>query len=581
MQSKSHISVIILTLLILLSIEDISFAQKKRKEKKEEQKELTKYEVANAEYLLIDAQKYFLLEDYKKAEAFLQKSLEIDKENDAAYFKLAEIYMINTNTEKGLDAINKALSLVKDNKYYYLLAAQLYKQKNDLPAAANAYEQMVQNTSDYHDYLLDMSDIYTALKRYDDAITAIENTEKKFGKKSQFTLQKVSLMLANNQEAEAVDLVREMIDDGSDDEELILEYTKLVANHRSVQQAIDFLEERERTSKMEFALINFYLDINQLSQVIPKLDGLFNDINVDVESKLSFMNQLLAQPELNKHEQTLVSLQEVLENTHPNTAPVLEMSGKVYSELSQFNPIHQSKAIESYLKVKDLDPSNFNVWDRILTAEYEAQDWSQLVEHSNEALDLYPNQGIFYFYNGAANLGAQNISEASDALKQASKLAFNNPRLKSRILSKQGVIDLLEGNQSAAFQKFESAIGNENFHPEALNTYGFQLALRKHDMAKALDLSAQLIRLENPPLEYLYTRGFVLFQSGQFEEAERILDERRIRDSGQAKLLELYGDVLFKLNKAQEALEQWQKAKDTGNASDKIDQKIANKQYYE
>jgi hypothetical protein len=39
--------------------------------------------------------------------------------------------------------------------------------------------------------------------------------------------------------------------------------------------------------------------------------------------------------------------------------------------------------------------------------------------------------------------------------------------------------------------------------------------------------------------------------------------------------------VLFKLNRPQDALEYWKKAKEKGGASDLIDKKIADKKLYE
>ena len=54
-------------------------------------KETSKYDQANAEYLLIEAQKYFLLEDYERAIAFLDKSIDVDEKNHAAWFKATSI----------------------------------------------------------------------------------------------------------------------------------------------------------------------------------------------------------------------------------------------------------------------------------------------------------------------------------------------------------------------------------------------------------------------------------------------------------------------------------------------------------
>ncbi len=586
MRFKSNIATLLILGCLLCGISVDAFAQKKKKDKKKEQdKEVTKHERANAEYLLIDAQKYFLLEDYKKAQAFLEQSLDVDPKNHAAHFKLAEIHFTTSETDKGLDAITAALNLVKDNKYYYLLAAQLYKQKNDFASAALAYEQMIENTDDYHDYLLDLSDVYVTLGQHKKAIATIETLEQRFGSNGRFALQKVSLFLSADMNKEAIDLVKDLIDSGTDDEEFVLEYANLVSSYRSVQEAIDFLETRERTGKQDLFLIQLYLDINQGEKAKELMLNAFSSPLVDVENKLVMINDLLEQPDLEQNQALFISLQNTLEEQYPNNPQVLEMSGRVYLELSEVSgesrEDYQKKAIERFIQVKDLNPSDFQVWTRILTAEYDSKNWNQLLEHSNEALDLYPNQGLFYFHNGAANLETANHDDAIDALKQGAKLSLSNSLLKSRILSKEAEVLLSQEDIDEAIKKFEQALSEQNTHPEVLNTYSFQLALRKIDLAKALDLSKHLIGFDRSSLDYAFTRGFVLFEAEQFAEAKQML-ESVLEENGTGAggpLLELYGDILFKLNMVDEALTQWQKAKSVGGTSDKIDQKIETKQY--
>jgi predicted negative regulator of RcsB-dependent stress response len=66
----------------------------------------------------------------------------------------------------------------------------------------------------------------------------------------------------------------------------------------------------------------------------------------------------------------------------------------------------------------------------------------------------------------------------------------------------------------------------------------------------------------------------------RYTEAEEFL--RKAAESGEdGTVYEHYGDVLFKLGKTDQALEYWQKAKEAGGTSDKIDQKITDKQLYE
>lgn len=78
------------------------------------------------------------------------------------------------------------------------------------------------------------------------------------------------------------------------------------------------------------------------------------------------------------------------------------------------------------------------------------------------------------------------------------------------------------------------------------------------------------------------TYAWILFQSDKFNLAKEWL-EKAIKTGGEKNgiILEHYGDVLFKLNEVEKALEYWKKSKASGRSSEKIDKKIADKNIYE
>jgi len=83
------------------------------------------------EYFFAEGEKYFILEDYAKAVVSFQKALDIDPDNAAIYYKLAQIYSGSDDNNKALIYINKAIELDPTNKFYYLLAAELNTKNGD------------------------------------------------------------------------------------------------------------------------------------------------------------------------------------------------------------------------------------------------------------------------------------------------------------------------------------------------------------------------------------------------------------------------------------------------------------------
>ena len=103
-------------------------------------------------------------------------------------------------------------------------------------------------------------------------------------------------------------------------------------------------------------------------------------------------------------------------------------------------------------------------------------------------------------------------------------------------------------------------------------------------MIEKLDVALNRLINENPSDGYLFhVKAKVLFQLGRFADAKQLIENflKQNPSNITGGLLEVYGDNLFKLNQIDAAVEQWKKAKQTGNTSDKIDQKIADKKYYQ
>jgi predicted negative regulator of RcsB-dependent stress response len=109
-----------------------------------------------------------------------------------------------------------------------------------------------------------------------------------------------------------------------------------------------------------------------------------------------------------------------------------------------------------------------------------------------------------------------------------------------------------------------------------LNNYAYYLALRKDKLDKAEKMIKKALDISPNSPNFIDTYAWVLYQQKKYKEAESVL--RTIIDKKVSGIvLEHYGDILFKLNKIDQALEYWNKAKEAGNNSDKLQKKIDTK----
>ena len=114
-----------------------------------------------------------------------------------------------------------------------------------------------------------------------------------------------------------------------------------------------------------------------------------------------------------------------------------------------------------------------------------------------------------------------------------------------------------------AFKLFDKAVDLDKENHIALNNYAYYLSLNGQNLDKAERMSGRVIeQFPNNPT-YLDTHAWVLFKKGEFSLAKFYMESALNNGGGDnATLLEHYGDILYKLNKVDEAVKYWEKAKD-------------------
>lgn len=544
--------------------------------------ETSDYDVANAQYLMIEAQKFFLLEDYDRALAYLQQSLEVDPKNDAAYFKTAEIHLVKEDYSAGLEAIDIAIRLQPKNKYYYVLGAELQKASKDLEGAAIYYNLMITNASGYSSYALSVVEVYNALGKQSEALDLLNNLESENGLSPLQQEVKVDLLIRNGDKKGAEDYLQKLLQLQPSNLQYAYKYASLLTEFGDVQTSIDFINQQSTLSdELTFLQMNnFRISDDSLAH-----SDLLKSVFVNDESTITQKAQILGYWVITgKFVSQLPladSLQTELSNQYPDDPIVVENGALLHTKLAELltDGNHESKAIGYYKKLARLKPGDYQVWQRVLGYEYRNKLWNDLLEDAEEALDLFPNQAAFYIYLASAHTGLKDFDEAESLLSQANRMAFSNELLKAQILGKQAELEFARGNSANAISLFERAIASPQIDSGTILAYAE--AVLESDPNKSLELSNRLSQNMSKNIQLVRIKAMALFNLANYSEAQTVLEnafQESPNDFGGA-LLELAGDTLFKLNLVDEALEKWKAAQKKGGASEKIEQKIANKQF--
>jgi tetratricopeptide (TPR) repeat protein len=563
--------------------------QKKKKANEEISASGTR--LREAEFYFTEGEKFFILEDFAKALSYYEKTLEIAPNNATVHYKIAEVLTQSNQAEdlqKASVSIENALRLEKKNKYFYLLAANIYSSLTRFDKAASVYETMLSEVKGTDEYLYELAAVYQYGNRFDDAIKTYQRAEAVLGINEISSLQKQRLYLEQGKTREAVAEGEKLIKAYPNEERFMMAFTELLSQRGLRAEAITYLEkfidENPDAGSSKMLLAGMYRDNNQDVKAKPLLMDLFSNKEVELNSKLLILGAYNAELNQNKSrnvrdaekEAFAESLFQKLQSEYPDEANVHIVGGDLYLSIGK-----NREAQKEYLKAVQTGNVNFEVWENLLYIENQLEQYDQLIKHSDQALELFPNHGMLYYFNGFGNLRKRNYAEAAAAFEQAKRLSAANQPLIGELNALLG--EAYHGTKQfdKSDKAFEEALASNPNNANVLNNYSYYLAIRKAELEKAEKMSALLIKNfpDNPT--YLDTHAWVLFTRGKYKDARKVIERAISTGKATATHFEHYGDILYKNGDIDGAVAQWEKAKGLNANSEALNKKIANRKMYE
>ena len=562
-------------------------SKKRKKAKREEaqvvvpapQPEPSEQEKQLSEALFLDGLKQFMLEDYKQALTLFQKAYAVTPNNAALNYKLAETYLLLEDPKSGLPFAQAAVAQDPKNTYYYLLLAQLYTEQKQYAEAAQAYNDLMRNVPDTEQYLFNLADLYLSQSKYDDALKTYDRIEKKYGPLEQLSVNRQQIYLRQKNITKAIAEGEKLIAANPTEVRYLLAQAEL---YNATQKPDIAIETLNRALRMEpdnpFAhlmLSDMYRQKGNFAESEKQVKLAFASPGLDIDTKVRILVDFIRQLPNPQIEGISLELADLTIKAHPEEAKAYAVAGDLQTIVGK-----KEAARGNYLKAVKLDDSHFKIWQQIVLLDAELAQSDSLVKHSEQALELFPNQAVFWFYNGTGHLIEKNYDKAVKSLEHGKRLSANEPELVAQFNSQlgDGYNSLKEYKKSD--EAYEAALAHDADNEHVLNNYSYFLSLRNEQLPKAKAMAQRLVEKHPTNPTYLDTYAWVLYKMQDYNGALKYL-EQAIVYSEDATIVEHYGDVLYKLGKHEEAVRQWQKAKLKGEASAFIDRKIKEKKLYE
>jgi tetratricopeptide (TPR) repeat protein len=537
----------------------------------------------NAEYFFVEAMQYFLSDNYAKALRTFEESRKLAPNNSAIPYQMARTYLRMEDYKNAIRYAQQALSLSKDNPNYLSLLAEIYEKQEQYDQAEKILTRLVALKPNEISYYYDLANAMLYQNKFKEAIRVYDELEKKVGLEPSVIQRKQKLYLAMDQPEGALKEGRKLIEALPDDPDAYITQVELLINMRKTEDARRLIAELENIFPNEPRVLLLSADLAKNSGKkdarLKALEKAFDYPQLEIELRLQVLSELYEQAAVTNDAQLKTALLLLSEKTMQIYPEHPQMQGLYAAVLLEGGKVAEAR--NYYEKAVKLNGDNYQAWVGLIRADLMLQNYKDLARHTEQAIEYYPNNATFWFYNGTAHLANRDYDEAVAALEQSRLLASGNQELLQNIYLQLG--DAYNGlkQYKQSDRAYEEALMYDTNNQYVLNNYSYYLALRREHLDKAKELSNRLIKLapENPT--YLDTHGWVLYVRGEYAAALPFLEKAARLNPANGTILEHYGDVLYKVGRNEEALKYWQLAKKHGANSQWLDRKIAEKKLFE
>lgn len=563
---------ILLFIVLAFSLSD-SQAQRKRKKKKST--EVSYEDNRKITDLFFSASKQKMLGNFEEAAALYHDCIKIDPKNAASYYELASLFTASQKLEESLPFALRAYELDPNNQWYALFTAEIQIGLNDFVSASKIYERLTELHPDQIDFQYELATTYLYLNRLEDAIEAYDKVEEIIGVNEEISVQKEKIYLQLDRLDDAVNELENLAKNYPGEQRYLGMLAEVYIANDLLDEAFEVYQRMIKNNAddpiLHLNLAEYYKKRGEFDASFDELKKAFGSSELGIDNKIQVMMSYYTISENNeKLTGQSYELLELLTSAHPKDAKAFAMKADFLLRDGELK-----KSQQAFYETVKLDSSRFLVWNQLISTSYELQDFNAMEKDSKTALELFPNQGMLYLFNGIANNSLKNYKAAAEVLDEGEIYTKTDTYLNVQLLSV--LADVYNNLQQFedSDEAFEKAIGKDPNNALILNNYSYFLSLRAENLDRAEELSKKSNLLQPRQASYQDTYSWILYQQGKYSEAkEWILKALENGGNKSGVIVEHYGDILHKLDLKTEAMSQWEKALDLGDYSDGLKQKI-------
>lgn len=532
--------------------------------------------------------------DYGAAFELYRHCLDIYPQSAATLYEISQFYMVLGMEKKGEEALMQAVRSDEMNFWYKQTLASYYQRKHNIPKSIAVYEDMALRFPSRLEPLISLVDLYGQTKNYPEEIRVLSRLEELDGKSEEISMEKFRCYLLMGNREQAFDEIENLSEEYPYDMRYRTILGDVYMENGEMQEAYDtyqhILDEMPGYAPALLSLASYYKKMGNDSLCQAQIDTILLNDNVESDTKMELMRQLILQSEQTAGDSTKIIglFNQILKRPQQNAD--LAMLCAQYMITKKM----EKESVPVLNLILSLDPENKPARLQLLSYAIRDNDLDEVIRVASPALEYNPDAMEFYYYLGLAYYQKKNTDEALEVFRKGVKQvnAESDKNIVSDFYAILGDIYNLKEMKVEAYAAYDSSLIYNPDNIGALNNYAYYLSVARKDLDRAEEMSYRTVKAEPENATYLDTYAWILFEKERYIEA-RIYIDQAMRNGGDTSqvIVEHCGDIYYMLGEKERAVEYWKKAEamdpDPGDGSTprteaelkRLKRKIALKKY--
>jgi len=493
------------------------------------------------------------LENFEESIKYFEKCIRLDKEQASPYYEIAKIYLLKKELQESYNYSKQAYQIDKSNKWYAQFYADILFKTKNYYESAKIYKSLIKQHKEKEDYYLDLAKVYLYDNNLRLSIKIYNDLEKLKGVNHYTSTQKHKLYLElKDFNKAAIELENLLIEFPYDTEiyEILSDCYILSGDFdKALEILIKLSELKPNSPSIHLSLSDFYLQKGNYKKYKEELLLAFSSEKLDVQLKIKKIVPLLTPIYENKLENFdfVFELSKIIVEIHPFDA----MSNYIYADLLRIDQ-KTELSVSYYKKVVEINKNEIGAWEEMLFLELRLNKLDSLNTDSEQAIEIFPTNPVFYYLNGLSFYYKKNYEKTIEPIKIGVNFVVSNPNLSSEMYS-------ILGNSYNELKDFENSdISYERAleyipnNVQVLNNYAYYLSLREENLERAEEMSKKTIEMFPEEANYLDTYAWILYKMKKYEQAKNWM-QKAINISESETFYSHMAEILIELGEKEEA----------------------------